>query len=106
MLHLIKVAPSPTDTPPPTNPPTTPPTTPSITDPPLVVSLAGRGTQTAGQTYILLCAASGGGTTTPTYQWRKDGALLTTPSRSDRFGFSRLEQGNSGEYTCTVSSGI
>ena len=98
MLHLIKVAlPPPTDSPEPT---TAPPT-----DPPLVVTLTGSGTQTAGESYTLTCTASGGGTTTPTYQWRRNGALLITPSPPDTFSFSSLGQGNSGGYTCTVTRG-
>ena len=41
----------------------------------------------------------------PTYQWRRDGVFLTTPSPPDIFSFSSLRQADSGEYTCTVTNG-
>ena len=89
---LSKVASIPTDSPPPT------------TDPPLVVTLTGIGIPTAGESYILICTASGGGTNTATYQWYRNGALLITPSSPDRFTFSCLwQRAHSEEYTCTVT---
>ena len=63
------------------------------------------GPQTAGESYTLTCTASGGESGTPTYQWCKDGTLVTTPSSPDIFSFSPLGQADSGGYNCTVTRG-
>ncbi len=80
-------------------------TTPTSPSDPLTVMLNGSGPQRAGENYTLTCTASGGGNGAPTYQWRRDGTLLTTQSPPDRLSFFPLRQADSGEYTCTVTRG-
>ena len=66
---------------------------------PPVVALSGGGPQIAGENYTLTCLVTGGGITTPTYRWFRDGSLLTG-QRSATLSFSPLRETDSGVYTC------
>ncbi len=51
---------------------------------------------------MLTCTFSGGEDGTPiTYQWHRDGTLLTAQT-SQTLIFSPLREADTGEYTCTV----
>ena len=65
-----------------------------------MVSLSGSsGPQIAGENYTLTCQVTGGGTTTPTYRWFKNGSLLTGQTTAT-LSFSPLIETDSGVYTC------
>ena len=72
------------------------PTTPPMITVTIVVS--GCETPIAGQSYTLTCSVSGASTTT--YQWRKNGTMMsqTGPTLS----FSPLRFTDAGQYTCEV----
>ena len=71
------------------------PTTPPM----MTVAVSGDGIPAAGQSYTLTCSVSGASVTT--YQWRKDGTVLseTRPILS----FSPLRLSDAGQYTCEVT---
>ena len=65
---------------------------------PLVMLSGSGGAEIAGENYTLTCTVTGG-TMTPTYQWWKDGALLTNQTAST-IAFRPLQQTSSGVYIC------
>ena len=73
---------------------------------PVVVTVTGSGaTQNAGEDYTLTCTVSGGGTTTTTYQWLRNGAPLTGET-SDTLSFTPLRKttpSSNGQYTCQAT---
>ena len=65
-----------------------------------MVSLSGSGgPQIAGENYTLTCQVTGGGITTLTYRWFRNGSLLTDQT-SATLSFSPLMESDSGVYTC------
>ena len=67
---------------------------------PLNISLSGSGgAQIAGENYTLTCQVTGGGNTTRTYRWFRNGSLVTG-QRSATLSFSPLRETDSGVYTC------
>ena len=72
---------------------------------PLVVTLDGSGSRTAGESYTLSCTAIGGEDVIRSYQWDKDGTLLASRSPPGMFSLSPLKQVDTGGYTCTVTRG-
>ena len=65
-----------------------------------MVSLSGSsGPQIAGEDYTLTCEVTGGGITTPTYRWFRNGSLLTGQTTAT-LSFSPLMESDSGVYTC------
>ena len=89
----------------------------------LSVSISPSGTNTAGETYRLLCSATvTGSTDTPTITWLGDGVEITTDSSrtvsattsdgsngySSTLTFSPLSASHAGTYTCraTVDGGM
>ena len=65
-----------------------------------MVSLNGSGgPQNAGENYTLTCQVTGGGITTPTYRWFRNGSLLTDQIYAT-LSFSPLRETDSGVYTC------
>ena len=78
-----------------------PPTEALTTPPTIIVTVvaSGDGTPTAGQSYTLTCSVSGASVTT--YQWRKNGTMIseTGPTLS----FSPLRLSDAGGYTCEVT---
>ena len=69
-----------------------------------MVTVTGSGaTQNAGEDYTLTCTISGGGTTTATYQWLRNGLPLTGET-SNTLSFTPLRQTSEidGTYTCEV----
>ena len=72
--------------------------------PQLNVMLTGSGALTEGQNYVLICAASGGGSMTYTYMWLKDGSVVSG-QMSSTYSFSPLNLTDSGRYSCRVRVG-
>ncbi len=67
---------------------------------PLQITISNSGdAQIAGEDYTLTCQVTGGGTSTPTYRWFKDGTQLSGEA-SDTLSFSPLRETDSGAYTC------
>ena len=63
------------------------------------VQITGNGvTQNLGQDYTLTCSVSG--TSVTTYQWRKDGTVLSEVRPT--LSFSPLGLSDAGEYICEV----
>ena len=56
-------------------------------------------TPTVGENYTLNCAVSGA--TVTTYQWRKDGVVLS--ELGSTLSFSPLRLSHAGRYTCSVT---
>ena len=86
-------------------------TTDSPTTAPAAILTGSGVAQIAGENYTLTCQLTGEGTTTPIYQWFRNGSLLTDQT-SDTLSFSPLSETDSGVYTCegtrssiTVTSG-
>ena len=71
------------------------------------VTVTGSGaTRNAGEDYTLTCTVSGGGTTTTTYQWLRNGSPLMTGATSDTLDFTPLRQttpSSNGQYTCQAT---
>ena len=65
-----------------------------------MVTISGSGgPHIAGKNYTLNCQVTGGGITTPTYRWFRNGSLLTGQT-SATLSFSPLMESDSGIYTC------
>ena len=60
----------------------------------------GGATPTAGGSYSLTCSVNGA--TANSYQWSKDGAVLSGETAATLF-FSPLRLSNGGQYTCEAS---
>ena len=56
-------------------------------------------TPTVGESYALNCAVSGA--TATSYQWRKDGMVLSETGSS--LSFSPLRLSHAGRYTCNIT---
>ena len=71
-----------------------------------VVIVTGSGaTQNVGEDYTLTCTVSGGGTTTTTYQWLRNGSPLTGET-SNTLSFTPIRQttpSSNGQYTCQAT---
>ena len=66
-------------------------------------TVGGNGAQIAGEDYTLTCQVTGGGTTSPTYQWFKGGTPLTGQT-SATLSFSPLSQAaHNGSYSCEAT---
>ena len=66
---------------------------------PLMVTLSSHGAQIAGEDHTLTCMVTGGGIMTPTYQWFRNGSVLSGQT-SATLSFSPLRQTDSGSYFC------
>ena len=64
-----------------------------------VVQISDDGATRAGQSYTLTCSVSGASVTT--YQWRKDGTVLSETGAT--LSFSPLRMSDAGQYTCEVT---
>ena len=65
------------------------------------VRITGRGaTPALGQSYSLTCEVSGASGPVTAYQWRKDGAAVST---GPTLSFSSLTLSDASQYTCQVS---
>ena len=82
-----------------------------VTLAPLMVTLTGSGSETAGESYTLTCTASGGGQDIPVYQWHKGempldmSDTLSFSQESNILNFSPLRQVDTGQYACIVTRG-
>ena len=75
---------------------------------PIVVTVTGSGAaQNVGESYTLTCTVSGGGTTTTSYQWLRNGSPLTGQT-SDTLSFTPLRStapSSNGDYVCQATIG-
>ena len=62
------------------------------------------GTPTEGQSYILTCTASGGGSMAYTYMWLRNSRVISSQT-SFTYSFSSLQLADSGQYSCRVTVG-
>ena len=73
--------------------------------PPMVTVSGSGGAQIAGEDYTLTCTVTGGGTTTPTYRWLRNGLQLPDET-SAALSFSPLRQSSSNSYTCEATKSL
>lgn len=67
----------------------------------LLIMVLNGAPPTPGQDYSLTCELSGVNSSfTPTYQWKKDGAVV---SAERMLSFSPLRLTDAGRYTCQIS---
>ena len=76
------------------------------------LSITASGTNTAGQTYRLVCSATvTGSTDQPTFTWLNPinntvlSGMVTTTGSMSTLTFSPLTVSNAGTYTCRVTAG-